>query len=193
MAPQTGDEGDVDLRVQAILVRSLGSPRKSPDSVCSPGSVPPTTRSPNSPKGQCSPPPRESPRRRDPEVNVDSPARPRKRRLLPGRGLSGRSVAVETAAMTAAMAAPGPVGRTAQRLEGTVSNESSITARTQVPVVSPESLDLPVSPVQVSELPSKNLWEQICEGRQPGPAERDGTLAARRGSRLLGAYCAPGG
>ncbi|KAI4551904.1 hypothetical protein MJT46_020135, partial [Ovis ammon polii x Ovis aries] len=73
------------------------------------------------------------------------------------------------------MAAPGPVGRTAQRLEGTVSNESSITARTQVPVVSPESLDLPVSPVQVSELPSKNLWEQICEGRQPGPAERDGT------------------
>ncbi|XDB64321.1 hypothetical protein AB1E18_017633 [Capra hircus] len=65
--------------------------------------------------------------------------------------------------MTAAMAAPGPVGRTAQRLEGTVSNESSITARTQVPVVSPESLDLPVSPVQVSELPSKNLWEQICE------------------------------
>ncbi|XP_042096413.1 IQ domain-containing protein K isoform X2 [Ovis aries] len=163
MAPQTGDEGDVDLRVQAILVWSLGSPRKSPDSVCSPGSVPRTTRSPNSPKGQSSPPPRESPRRRDPEVNVDSPARPRKRRLLPGRGLSGRSVAVETAAMTAAMAAPGPVGRTAQRLEGTVSNESSITARTQVPVVSPESLDLPVSPVQVSELPSKNLWEQICE------------------------------
>ena len=95
--------------------------------------------------------------------------------------------------MTAAMAAPGPVGRTAQRVEGTVSNESSITARTPVPVVSPESLVLSASPVQVSELPSKNLWEQICEGRQPGPAERDGTRAARRGSRLLGAYCAPGG
>ncbi|MXQ90033.1 hypothetical protein E5288_WYG013998 [Bos mutus] len=61
------------------------------------------------------------------------------------------------------MAAPGPVGRTAQRLEGTVSNESSITARTPVPVVSPEPLDLPASPVQVSDLPSKNLWEQICE------------------------------
>ncbi|KAB0348805.1 hypothetical protein FD754_013662 [Muntiacus muntjak] len=61
------------------------------------------------------------------------------------------------------MAAPGAVGRSAQRLEGTVSNESCITARTPVPVVSPESLDLPVSPVQVSELPSKNLWEQICE------------------------------
>ncbi|XP_024840480.1 IQ domain-containing protein K isoform X3 [Bos indicus x Bos taurus] len=61
------------------------------------------------------------------------------------------------------MAAPGPVGRTAQRLEGTVSNESSITARTPVTVVSPEPLDLPASPVQVSDLPSKNLWEQICE------------------------------
>ncbi|XP_070317061.1 IQ domain-containing protein K isoform X4 [Odocoileus virginianus] len=163
MAPQTGDEGDVDLRVQVILVRSLGSSRKSPDPVSSPGSVPPTTRSPNSPKGQCSPPPRESPRRRDPEVNLDSAVRPCKVRFLPGRGLLGPAVAVETAPTTAAMAAPGAVGRTTQRLEGTVSNESCITARTPVPVVSPESLDLPVSPVQVSELPSKNLWEQICE------------------------------
>ena len=190
MAPQTGDEGDVDLRVQVILVRSLGSSRKSPDPVSSPGSVPPTTRSPNSPKGQRSPPPRESPRRRDPEVNLDSAAGPCKVRFLPGRGLWGPDVAVETAALTAAMAAPGAVGRTAQRLEGTVSNESCITARTPVPVVSPESLDLPVSPVQVSELPSKNLWEKICEGRQPGPAERDGTRAARRDPRLPGAYCA---
>ncbi|XP_055265568.1 IQ domain-containing protein K isoform X2 [Moschus berezovskii] len=61
------------------------------------------------------------------------------------------------------MAAPGAVGRTARRLEGTVSNESSITARAPVPVVSPESLERAASPVQVSELPSKNLWEQICE------------------------------
>lgn len=115
------------------------------------------------------------------------------RRPIPARdgffrvaALSGRSVAVETAAMTAAMAAPGPVGRTAQRLEGTVSNESSITARTQVPVVSPESLDLPVSPVQVSELPSKNLWEQICGGKAAGPAEEGRDSGGPAGLALPG-------
>ncbi|XP_026953908.1 IQ domain-containing protein K isoform X5 [Sagmatias obliquidens] len=81
-------------------------------------------------------------------------------RLLPGRGLAGSAVAVETAAM----AAPGRVISVSQRLERALSTESFITARTPGPVVSPVSLDLRVSPGQVAELPGKNLWEQICEG-----------------------------
>nr|XP_033696734.1 IQ domain-containing protein K isoform X5 [Tursiops truncatus] len=81
-------------------------------------------------------------------------------RLLPGRGLAGSAVAVETAAM----AAPGQVSGVSQRLERALSTESCITARTPGPVVSPVSLDLRVSPGQVAELPGKNLWEQICEG-----------------------------
>nr|XP_019777356.1 IQ domain-containing protein K isoform X2 [Tursiops truncatus] len=80
-------------------------------------------------------------------------------RLLPGRGLAGSAVAVETAAM----AAPGQVSGVSQRLERALSTESCITARTPGPVVSPVSLDLRVSPGQVAELPGKNLWEQICE------------------------------
>ncbi|XP_057604074.1 IQ domain-containing protein K isoform X3 [Hippopotamus amphibius kiboko] len=61
------------------------------------------------------------------------------------------------------MAAPGQVCRPAPRLGQAVSTESSITARTPVPVVFPVSLDLPVSPGQAVELPGRNLWEQICE------------------------------
>ncbi|XP_030703021.1 IQ domain-containing protein K isoform X4 [Globicephala melas] len=80
--------------------------------------------------------------------------------LLPGRGLAGSAVAVETAAM----AAPGQVSGVSQRLERALSTESCITARTPGPVVSPVSLDLRVSPGQVAELPGKNLWEEICEG-----------------------------
>ncbi|XP_030703022.1 IQ domain-containing protein K isoform X6 [Globicephala melas] len=79
--------------------------------------------------------------------------------LLPGRGLAGSAVAVETAAM----AAPGQVSGVSQRLERALSTESCITARTPGPVVSPVSLDLRVSPGQVAELPGKNLWEEICE------------------------------
>ncbi|KAJ8786707.1 hypothetical protein J1605_006196 [Eschrichtius robustus] len=105
-------------------------------------------------------------------------------RFLPGRGLAGSAVAMETADM----AAPAPVGSVSQRLERALSTESSITTRTPGHVVSPVSLDLRVSPGQVAELPGKNLWEQICEGRQPGPAERGGTRAARWGRRFLGAY-----
>eukprot|EP00070_Physeter_catodon_P049081 XP_028355975.1 IQ domain-containing protein K isoform X2 [Physeter catodon] len=61
------------------------------------------------------------------------------------------------------MAAPARVCSVSQRLERALSAESSITARTAGPVVSPVSLDLRVSPGQVAELPGKNLWEQICE------------------------------
>ncbi|XP_059935355.1 IQ domain-containing protein K isoform X4 [Mesoplodon densirostris] len=61
------------------------------------------------------------------------------------------------------MAAPGRVSSVSQRLERALSIESSITARTPGPVVSPVSLDMRVSPGQVAELPGKNLWEQICE------------------------------
>lgn len=80
---------------------------------------------------------------------------------------------------TAAMAAPGPAsGRRTQREEPVGSPESSDTVRTSVPIVSTVSPELPVSPGQGVEPPGKNLWEQICEGRQPGPAERGGTRQA---------------
>lgn len=146
---------------------TTGSPHGFSGSVSSPRASPPSSRPRHSPVGQNSPPPRESPRRRDPEVNLDSRGRPREIRLLPGRGRAWSAVAVETAAMAAA----GLGGRTAQCSEGVVSAESSVTARTPVSVVSHVSLELPVSPGQVAEPPNKNLWEQICEGRQPGPAE----------------------
>lgn len=69
------------------------------------------------------------------------------------------------------MAAPGLLGgRIAQHEERTSSGESSVTPRTPVPTVSPVSPEQPVSPVQVAEPSGKNLWEQICEGRQLGRA-----------------------
>lgn len=85
----------------------------------------------------------------------------------------------------AAMAAPAPVSsRTAQRDEPPGSTESSDTARTPLPTVSTLYPELPVSPAQGVEPPGKSLWEQICEGRQPRPAERGGTRQA--GAALTG-------
>lgn len=137
----------------------------------------------HSPVGQSSPPPRESQLYRDPEVNLESLARLLEFRLFPGHSLAGRAVAVETAAM----AAPCPASsRTAQREEPARSAESSDTVRTPVPIVSTVSPELHVSPGQGVEPPGKNLWEQICQGRQPGPAERGGTRQA--GGRV---YWAP--
>ncbi|XP_042138449.1 IQ domain-containing protein K isoform X1 [Peromyscus maniculatus bairdii] len=49
------------------------------------------------------------------------------------------------------------------REEAGGSADSSVTARTPVPPVSPGSLERLVSPAQVTESPGKNLWEQICE------------------------------
>lgn len=73
---------------------------------------------------------------------------------------------------TAAMAAPGlESSRTAQREEPSGSTESSDPVRTPVPMAFTASPELPVSPGQGVEPPGKNLWEQICEGRQPGSAE----------------------
>lgn len=69
-------------------------------------------------------------------------------------------------------------GGTTQREEPAGSTESSDTVRTSVPIVSTVSPELPFSPGQGVEPPGRNLWEQICEGRQPGPAERGGTRQA---------------
>lgn len=77
------------------------------------------------------------------------------------------------------MAAPGRVSsRTGPREEPAGSTELSDATRTPVPTVSPVSPELPVSPGQGAEPLGKNLWEQICEGRQSGPAERGGTRQA---------------
>lgn len=92
---------------------------------------------------------------------------------------------------TAAMAAPRRMGsRLSQREERAGSAESWFTSSASLAPVAPEP---PVSPGPVAEPPGKNLWEQICEGRQPGPAEGGGTRAAGRGPRARGAYYAPGG
>lgn len=66
--------------------------------------------------------------------------------------------------------------------------ESADTTRTPVPIVSSVSPELPVSPGQGAEPLGKNLWEQICEGRQSGRAERGGTrqAGAAFSGRLLG-------
>lgn len=127
----------------------------------------------HSPVGEISPPPRESPLRRDPEVHFESPAHPLGLRLLPGRGLPANAVTVETAAMAAPRQVP---SHTVPRKPSCPTNSSF--TRTPVSTVSLGSRELPVSPWQVAEPSSKNLWEQICDGRQPGLAERGGTRAA---------------
>ncbi|XP_021570167.1 IQ domain-containing protein K [Carlito syrichta] len=59
------------------------------------------------------------------------------------------------------MAVPGlDSGRTVQREELSCSANSSVTP---VLAVSPGSPEMPLSPGQVTEPPSKSLWEQICE------------------------------
>jgi hypothetical protein len=144
----------------------------------------------HSPAGQPSRPPCESTLRRDPEVNLDSPARPRQVRLLPGRGRAAYAVVEETAAM----AAPRQVSsRSVPREEPVGSANSSVTNPTPVPTVSPVSLERPVSPGQVAEPPGKTLWEQICEGRQPGWPRGAGPGGRRPGSRSPSAHCSPGG
>lgn len=93
---------------------------------------------------------------------------------------------------TAAMAAPGlESSRTAQGEEPSGSTESSDAVRTPVPIASTVSPELPVSPGQGVEPPGKSLWEQICEGRQPGSAERGGTRQAGAAftGRLLCSRC----
>ncbi|XP_036046337.1 IQ domain-containing protein K isoform X2 [Onychomys torridus] len=65
---------------------------------------------------------------------------------------------------TACMAVPRQVSnRSVLREEAGGSVDSSVTARTPVPPVSPGSLERLVSPAQVTESPGKSLWEQICE------------------------------
>lgn len=139
--------------------------------------------------GEISPPPRESPLRRDPEVHFESPAHPLGFRFLPGRGLPANAVTVETAAMAAPRQVP---SHTVPR-KPSCSTDSSFT-RTPVPTVSLGSRELPVSPWQVAEPSSKNLWEQICDGRQPGLAERGGTrVGAAFEERPLCAWRLTGG
>lgn len=144
---------------------------------------PPAPHAPHLPAGQTSPPPREDQRRRDPEVNFESLVHPREFRPLPVRGRSVNAVVLETAAMAASRQTS---SRSVQRMEPSGSAESSVATRTPVPTLSSPSPspELPVSPGQVAELSGKNLWEQICEGRQPGLAAAGGTRAAGRGPRV---------
>lgn len=86
---------------------------------------------------------------------------------------------------TAAMAALGAAGsRIAAREEPAGSVESSVVTPMPLPTVSPE---LPVSSGQGAER-GKNLWEQICQGRQSGARGEAGLGAPRTGT-----YCASGG
>lgn len=150
-------------------------------------SSPLSPHSPGPPAAQACP--RERPRRRDPEVIFAFLARPREGRLLPGRGLPVPTVVMETACMAVARQVS---NRGVLREEAGGSADSSVTARTPVPPVSPGSLERLVSPAQVTESPGKNLWEQICEGRRLPLARPGGTRAGPAGTGVP-SLCVPGG
>uniref|UniRef100_A0A286XQX7 IQ motif containing K n=1 Tax=Cavia porcellus TaxID=10141 RepID=A0A286XQX7_CAVPO len=82
------------------------------------------------------------------------------------------------------MAATPQLSSRAPQREDCTGSADSVTTPNSVPTVSPVSPE-PVSPGQVAEPPGKNLWEQICEGRQGG------SRAAREGPRGLSAHCEP--
>lgn len=123
---------------------------------------------------------REHPRRRDPEVSFEFLARPLEILLLPGRGLTAPWVAVETASMAAPKAVS---SRSVLREEAGGSVDSPVTTRTPGPAVLPGSLEMLVSPPQVTEPPGKNLWEQICEGRRPPGRAGRGRVAGETRAR----------
>lgn len=169
--------GGVNLRMQ-VLRFSLCSLAQTSSRIFRPLTTLLTWHNPLSPAGQTSPTPIENPLRSDPDINFERLARCSRAPASSGSRPGHSVVAVETALRLAL----GRMNSFSGQREA-YSLELSVTARTPVATVCPTSPERSLSPGKVAEPPGKNLWEQICEGRQAGRAERGGTLAAQRRPR----------